>query len=147
MLNTEETFFTTVGCMDGRIHNILVKFGKEKFDAMYPDTITEAGLVGLLSLLQSPEATADGGQAKDTADKFFLDSLKKKIQISLEIHHSKGIIVHGHEECAGNQIDDEQHKKNVLKAANLVRSMINNSVPVISVFVVRANHGWTIQEL
>lgn len=134
MLHTEETFFTTVGCIDGRVQNILVKFGKEKFDARYPDTITEAGLVGLLS--------------REHIDQHLLDSLTFKIvDVSLGRHHSKGIVVHGHEDCAGNPVDDEYHKKDIVKAAKVVQSMVHSSVPVIPVFVVRTNHGWTIQEL
>lgn len=134
MWSDEETFFTLVGCMDGRVQNILVKFGKEKFNARYPDTITEAGLVGQL--------------AKEQPDKHLLDSLKFKIlDVSLGKHHSKGIVVHGHQECAGNPVTDEQHKKDVLKAAGVIRSVVNNSVPVTAVFVTQVSHGWTAIEL
>lgn len=54
MSNDGETFFITVGCMDGRIQAPIAAFGKEKFGAEFPDTITEAGLVSLLSGESNP---------------------------------------------------------------------------------------------
>lgn len=45
----EEIFFTIVGCMDGRCQEAVAAFGRETFHAQFPDTITEAGLVGLLA--------------------------------------------------------------------------------------------------
>lgn len=44
-----QAFFTSVGCMDGRSQRAVATWGREKFDAEYADTITEAGLVGLLA--------------------------------------------------------------------------------------------------
>ena len=51
--------------------------------------ITEAGLVGQIAHATNPT---------------LVESIKKKLLISLEKHHSKGIIVHGHQECAGNPV-------------------------------------------
>ena len=95
MSNIGETFFTVVGCMDGRVQTPVAKFGQEKFEARFPDTITEAGIVGLIS--KSPDTK-------------FVKNLKLKLLVSLEKHHSKGIVVDGHRECAGNPVNDEQHK-------------------------------------
>lgn len=128
-----ETFFTSVGCMDGRVQEPILHFGQQKFGVKYADTITEAGLVGLL--------------AQKNADPVLLDSIKKKILISIEKHHSKGIIVHGHQECAGNPVDDKQHKKDVLKAAKTIGALISNDTQIIPVFVVRSEHGWTAERL
>lgn len=102
MMQASETFFTSVGCMDGRVQEVVAGFGRQKFGAKYPDTITEAGLVGLLS--------------EDSIDERLINSLKKKLLISLEKHHSKGIIVHGHQECAASDaVEDERHKDNIRK--------------------------------
>lgn len=134
MSQTGETFFTSVGCMDGRVQEPVLTFGKEKFGVKYADTITEAGLVGLL--------------AKNNLGRTLLDSLKKKILISLEKHHSKAIVIHGHQECAGNPVDDEQHKKDTLKAAKTIGALISGSTQIIPVFVKRSEHGWeTVEEL
>lgn len=143
MSQAKETFFTSVGCMDGRVQEPVLAFGQKKFGVEYADTITEAGLVGLL--------------AKNDVDPILLDSIKKKILISLEKHHSRGIVVHGHEECAGNPVDDEQHKKDTLKSAEVTAALIQKDIPIIPVFVRRSSSarrrspegdsGWIVEEL
>ena len=127
-----ETFFTTIGCMDGRCQDVVAEFGRQKFDGRYPDTITEAGLVGILS--------------KQNVDNNLIKSLKKKILISLEKHHSKGIIVHGHQECAGNPVEDKRHRGDVRKSVEKIKSLINSSVPVVGVFVKRSKDDLSIWE-
>ncbi len=133
MSQANETFFTSVGCMDGRVQEPILAFGQQKFGVKYADTITEAGLVGLL--------------AQDNIDPVLLDSIKKKILISLEKHHSKGIVVHGHQECAGNPVEDEQHKKDVLKAAKTIGALTSNNTHIISIFVERSDNGWVAREI
>lgn len=131
MSDLNETFFTSIGCMDGRVQAPIANYGKQKYQVLFPDTITEAGLVGILANNPSSE---------------FLESLKKKILISVEKHHSKGIIVHGHEECAGNPVEDNIHKENVINAVKIIGSMVPG-VEVTPVFVVKENNNWIAQEL
>lgn len=133
MSKAGETFFTTVGCMDGRVQEPVAKFGRGRFAAEYPDTITEAGLVGLL--------------ARGSGDQSLVDSIKNKINISLEKHHSKGIIVHGHQECAGNPVDDNRHKDDTRRSLEIIKSFVSPSVPVVGVFVKRETNGWEIEEI
>lgn len=131
-----ETFFTSVGCMDGRVQEPVLAFGQKKFGVRYADTITEAGLIGLL--------------ARGEVDPVLLDSIKKKILISFEKHHSKGIVIHGHQECAGHPVEDGQHKKDTLKTAGVIKSFVPSEAPVIPVFVKRdpsSNSGWAVEEL
>ena len=131
-----ETFFTTVGCMDGRAQEVVAEFGRRRFGALFPDTITEAGLVGSL--------------AKDSPDQSLIDSIKNKLNISLEKHHSKGVIVQGHQECAGNPVEDEKHKDDIRKSVQLIKSLINSSIPVMGVFVKRPSQHpskWEIEEV
>lgn len=150
MSKPDEIFFTTVGCMDGRVQEVVAEFGQKKFDARFPDTITEAGLVGQLARLQLP-SQSDGGQAKEESDQGLLDSIKNKLAISLEKHHSRGIIVHGHQECAASDaVEDEKHKEDIRKSVKVIKSIINSSVPVVGVFVKRSindSRVWEIEEL
>ncbi len=132
MSKQDETFFTRVGCMDGRVQTPIRIFGNNKFNAEYPDTITEAGKVGLL--VNSPS-------------KGFLNNLKKKLNVSIKIHHSKGIVLHGHQECAGHPVSDIQHKKDVLKAIAVIKSMVPKNIPVVPVFVKRRYGKWVVEEL
>jgi len=136
MSQQNETFFTTIGCMDGRVQEVAAEFGRKKFSAIYPDTITEAGLVGKLT-----EGSPDQG---------LIDSIKNKLDISLEKHHSKGIVVHGHQECAGNPVEDEKHRDDIRKSVQIIKSLTNSLVPVLGVFVKRASQDsskWEAEEV
>jgi len=132
MSKADETFFTTVGCMDGRVQEVVAEFGRRRFGTQYPDTITEAGLVGKLT--------------KDSLDQALIDSIKNKLDISLEKHHSKGIIVHGHQECAGNPVADERQRDDIRKSVYKIKSLVSSSVPVIGVFVKRSQKDPQIWE-
>src|SRR3989339_1031913 len=120
MSDTSETFFTSIGCMDGRVQNPVANLGRERFEALFADAITEAGIVGIL--------------AKNTDSKL-LESIKKKLLISLEKHHSKGVIVHGHTDCAGNPVPDEKHREDVLKATEIIRQFVPEGIEVVPAFV------------
>lgn len=136
MSQQTETFFTVIGCMDGRCQDAVARFGRERFDAQYPDTITEPGMVGVLA----------SGSKKE-----FLDHLRKEIEISLTKHNSKGIIVDGHAECAADPVDGESHRDHVRKAVEIIRSFVDTSVtPVIGVFVKRQESHpstWEVEQL
>lgn len=137
MSHAGETFFTVVGCMDGRVQDVVAAFGREKFGAKFPDTITEAGLVGQL--------------AKETPDQVLLDGLKFKIvAVSLSKHQTKGVVVNGHAECAGNPVEDEKHKEDIQKSVFLIQKMVGAAVPVLGVFVKRNAADpsqWKVEEL
>ncbi len=131
MSDLGETFFTSVGCMDGRLQDPIAIYGRDKFGVLYADTITEAGLVGLLSNSPSQE---------------LLESIKKKVLISVEKHHSKGIIVHGHQECAGNPVEDNRHRGETKKAAEIIGDFVQG-VEVTPVFVIKENANWIVEEI
>lgn len=132
MLQAEETFFTRVGCMDGRIQVPLRIYGQKVTGAEYPDTISDPGAAGILAGNPSQE---------------FLARLKSELDISLGKHHSRGIIVHGHQDCAGHPVDDETHKEDVRKSVEIIRKLTNNEVPVYGVFVKRDGPDWIVEEV
>lgn len=131
-----DTFFTAVGCMDGRVQDPVAWFGKRKFSVKYPDSITEAGLVGLL--------------AKGFIDPQFEQNMRFKIvEVSIGMHHSEGIIVHGHQECAGNPVEDEHHIEDIRKAVRRIQGWLSadNQIPVVGVFVKRNLNTWVAEEI
>ena len=128
-MSLDETFFTRVGCMDGRVQIPTRKFGQKLFNAEYPDSINDAGIVGILAHNPSPE---------------FLNDFKKKLDISLNHHHSKGILVYGHEDCAGNPVDEETHKKDILDSVELIKKL-KPGIKVIPAFVRRFGKGWKVE--
>lgn len=128
MSQNGETFFTTIGCMDGRVQVPVSKFGRDQFDANFPDTITEAGLVGKL--------------ANEPISNELIESIRfKLVDVSIGKHSSKGIVVHGHQECAGNPVSENQHISDIVKTCKKIKSMVKN-VSVVGVFVYRTKNGW-----
>ncbi len=134
MSSIHDTFATAIGCMDGRVQEPIMQFAQQKFGVQYVDTITEAGIVGIL--------------AKEHIDNSLLEALNFKIiRVSLEKHHSKGIIVHGHQECAGNPVRDEKQKDDIKNSVKLIGNMVGKKVQVIGVFVYRDKDIWETEEL
>lgn len=136
MAHSDETFFTSVGCMDGRVQKVIADYGREKFGVDFPDTITEAGLVGLLS--------------KEKVDPSLLNLIRfKVVDVSIGKHHAKGVIVHGHAECAGNPVDNEQQKDDIRRSVVQLKTLVG-SVPVLGVFVHRDSKDkkkWIAEEV
>ncbi len=117
-----ETFFTSIGCMDGRVQHAVNSFASLVFGAEYPDTITKAGFDGLF--------------AHDELDQSEYESVLKMLMVSVEKHKSVGIIVHGHEHCAGNPVDHEQHKKDIKKSVAKIKKMLDKKkIDVKGVYV------------
>lgn len=132
MAKIDETFFTIVGCMDGRVQQPLSDFGRKKFNAQFGDTITEAGEVGILANILTDELRYD---------------LRTKIDVSVHKHKSKGILVSGHAECAGHSVDDGEHIEDVRKSVAIIQDMAGPYVPVVGVFVTRFDNGWELEEV
>lgn len=131
-MQAEETFFTRVGCTDGRVQIPIRIYGQKVTGAKYPDTISDPGAAGIIA----------GNPSKE-----FLNRLLNELNISLEKHHSKGVIVHGHQDCAGHPVDDETHKRDIKKSVEIVGKLIRNRVPVYGVFVKRGKDRWVVEEL
>ncbi|CAN5199586.1 hypothetical protein BH09PAT1_BH09PAT1_5740 [soil metagenome] len=133
MKAVHETFFTAVGCMDGRVQDLVARYGREKFAVMYGDAITDAGLVGLL--------------AQRASDKDFMESFLKRLFISIDQHQSRGIVLHAHENCAGNPVSNDLQKEQVRCTVELISSLVTPT-SVVGIFIYRdqKNQGkWSIE--
>lgn len=117
MSQTNETFFTSVGCMDGRVQTAVNGYASLVFGAEFPDTVTKAGFDGLF--------------AHDELDPNEYSSVEKMIFVSVDKHKSYGVIVHGHEGCAGNPVDVAQHKKDIKKSVLKVKQMLKGKKIVV----------------
>ncbi|MCK4739473.1 MAG: hypothetical protein KAT46_05955 [Deltaproteobacteria bacterium] len=117
-------FGTAVLCMDGRAHETTVNFVKDNFNVKYVDIITEAG--------------ADVIVAKFSDNEPVIKGLKTKLEISIHKHHSKVITIAGHADCAGNPIDEENHRKDILAAVDRIKSWY----PEILVIGVWVGNDW-----
>ena len=80
-------FCTVVNCMDGRVQLPVIRYLQDRFNVEYVDSVTEPGPNLLLA-----ERTHED----------MVQSILRRIRISVEKHSSVAIALAGHHECAGN---------------------------------------------
>lgn len=120
-------FATLINCMDGRVQESVVSWLKNRFQVDYVDVITEPGPDKIL-LEMKPMKLAD---------------IKKKIDISINKHHSKVIAIAGHYDCAGNPVSQEEHLIQIKKCVDLIKSW-NLGVAALGLWV---NEKWEVEKV
>ena len=100
-------FATAINCMDGRTQGPVSEYMRNNFGVDYTDMITEPGPNKILS------------EAKDLD---IIESLKKKVEISVKSHGSEVIVIAAHHDCLGNAQSDDVQKEQLHKAAGVVAS-------------------------
>ena len=98
-------FATVINCMDGRVQAPVVKWIISKFAADFVDVVTEPGPNKILS------------ENKDIA---LIESIKKRVGISVDKHHSTIVVIVGHFDCAGNPVNEEIQKTQILDAIKVI---------------------------
>ena len=99
-------FAAAINCMDGRVQEPIINYMKAHYKVDYVDMITEPGPNKILS---------------DKKDNNILESIKKRVEISVKKHHSQVIAVVGHYDCAGNPASDNEQKAHLLSAINYIK--------------------------
>ena len=102
----EGTFATAINCMDGRVQTPVADWVKIHQHVQYVDMVTEAGVDGMM---------ARGSQAE-------LESVKRRVLVSVNAHHSRFIVIAGHQGCAGNPVSDAEHLADIKGAIQVVSS-------------------------
>jgi hypothetical protein len=114
--------------MDGRVQIPVIEWMKKHYGLDYLDTITEPGPESVLS---------------QNSDNLTIQSIKKKIEISVSRHDSKLIAVIGHMDCAGNPADSGKKQEQILKAVKTVQSW-DHGIRVIGLFI---NEDWEVSQI
>lgn len=124
---TGKTFGTAVNCMDGRVQDPVSAWLRKNRGVDYVDAVTEAGINGVLA--------ADLPRVHER--------IRRKVEISIQKHGSKHIVVAGHHDCAGNPVSREEHEAQLRKAVELVKGW-KFDAEVISLWV---NENWEVEVL
>ena len=95
------SFCTAINCMDGRAQIPVIEFLQQRFGVDYVDSITEPGPNKILA---------------EQTDSQRLDSIFQRLQISLRHHHSVGLAVVGHADCAGNPATEQEQAAHTRRA-------------------------------
>lgn len=118
-------FGTALNCIDGRTQLPVIEWLKNNYFLEYVDLITEPGMDRFLSQ----------GEASQ------VESLKSKVEVSLKAHGSELIAVVGHPDCAGNPVPEEEHRKQIRRAVEVIRSW-GYPVQVLGLWV---NEQWGVE--
>jgi hypothetical protein len=121
-------FCTAVSCVDGRVQLPVIEYLKKRLNVDYVDTVTEPG----------PNAILAAG-----TDASAVESIRRRVHISVEHHRSVGIAVVGHHDCAGNPAGPERQREQTLAAVRYLQGQFAG-VPVIGLWV---NNAWEVSEI
>ena len=102
-----KNFATLLNCMDGRTQLPAINWIRNNFNVEYVDIISEPGIDKVLFL----------------KDKAFLKDLDKKMDISLNAHGSNTVFIAGHYDCAGNDVDKDEHIKHIKSSVKLLKNL------------------------
>ncbi len=121
-------FATAINCMDGRVQMPVTEYIKNKYEVDYVDMITLPGPNKVLA---------------ESKDKSTLESIKRCIEISLNLHSSKLIAICGHFDCAGNPANQESQIKQILDAIKVTKLWF----PDVRVTGLWVNQSWKVEEV
>lgn len=121
-------FATAINCMDGRTQLPVIQWMKKKFKVDFVDTITEPGPVKILA---------------EKKDKNILDSIKRRLEISVKKHNSKIVAIVAHFDCAGNPVEKET-QMNQLKEAKKTLISWGMKIKIILLWV---DEKWKVNEV
>ncbi|MBI2578370.1 MAG: hypothetical protein HYW26_01520 [Candidatus Aenigmarchaeota archaeon] len=118
-------FATAINCIDGRCQVPVSAWMKEHFGIDYVDRITEPG----------PDKVLSGGSAEN------IESIKRKVMVSVNAHKSRVIAIAAHHDCAGNPVSMEDHWEQLRKCVVIVKSW-KLPVKVVGLWV---NEEWNVE--
>ncbi|OEG00147.1 hypothetical protein BHF71_05965 [Vulcanibacillus modesticaldus] len=121
-------FVTVINCMDGRVQKPVIGYLSAKFSADFVDMITEPGPNKILA---------------ENKDHTIIQSIKRRIKISVDNHKSKHIAIVGHYDCAGNPVDEKIHIQQIREAIKVIQSW-DLDVNVIGLWI---NQDWQVEEV
>lgn len=124
----KKTFVTTINCMDGRIQMPVNNYMRQRFNAEYVDTVTEAGPNRILALEEPIE---------------LLESIRLRCQLSIELHDSTVIAIVGHVDCGGNRAEDETQKDHIRVSIKKLKKWFTKT-KIIGLWL---DETWTVQEI
>ncbi|MDC7223726.1 MAG: hypothetical protein PQJ60_08305 [Spirochaetales bacterium] len=124
-------FCTVINCMDGRTQLPVIHFALNRFQAKYADSLTEAGPNRILA---------------EEAPQELIRSLMNRLDISLKNHGSEGIVIAGHQDCAGNPTSDRMQQEQLLKAAQVLARHFPQT-EIVPVWVELKEGEWRASEL
>ena len=114
--------------MDGRVQLPVIRYLQGRFNVEHVDSITEPGPNLIL--------------AKRT-DEDLVQSILRRINISMERHSSVAIALAGHYECAGNPASQKEQKQHLVAGIDFL-SLQYRDIQIIGLWV---DENWKVHEI
>ena len=121
-------FCTVINCVDGRVQLPVIRYLQKRFSVDYVDSITEAGPNLILF------------ENKNTRS---IQAIFDKLEISLNKHHSLGVAIVGHHDCAGNPAPQDIQIGHIRLAIQLIRQKYED-IEIIGLWV---DENWEVNEI
>ncbi|UCE60737.1 MAG: hypothetical protein JSU63_03095 [Phycisphaerales bacterium] len=102
----KRTFATAINCMDGRVQEPVLRWMKQQLEVDHVDMITEPG----------PDKMMTAGPLET------LESIKRRVTISVNAHGSRVVAIFAHADCAGFPASKEEHLIALCKCVDVVKS-------------------------
>ena len=122
------SFGTAINCMDGRVQEPIIDWMKDHYHVDYVDMITEAGPIKYLA---------------DEQSSTIVESIKKRVEISIQKHGSSVVAVIGHYDCAGNPTADKTQLTQIKTSVNTIRNW-GISATIIGLWI---DENWAVHQL
>ena len=122
------SFCTVVNCMDGRCQLPVIEYLRQRFNAEYVDSITEPGPNLILA---------------EQTDNILVQSILRRVRISVDKHSSIGIAIVGHYDCAGNPAGEEEQSQHIIATVKFLSSQY----PQIQIIGLWLDEEWKIHEI
>lgn len=121
-------FVTAINCMDGRVQLPVITWMVQQFEADCVDMITEPGPIKILAE-NKPDA--------------LIESLRKRVEMSVKKHGSTCLAIIGHFDCAGNPVEKETQIDQIYASLKTIHSW-GFAIPVIGLWV---DEQWTVHRI
>ena len=121
------TFATAINCMDGRVQEPVVRWMKQQLKVDYVDMITEPG----------PDKIMTSGPLET------IESIKRRVTISVNAHGSRVVAVFAHDDCAGYPASKKEHLSALSKCVDLVKSWMF-PVRILGLWI---NPDWQVEQI
>ncbi|MCK4905317.1 hypothetical protein KAS42_03640 [bacterium] len=121
-------FATAINCVDGRTQIPVIEWMKKEYGVDYVDMITEPGVNKLLA---------------ENIDTITIESIRRKITVSINKHNSKIIAIIGHYDCVGNPVGKNTQLKQILSAIETVQPW-DLGVQVIGIWL---DENWQVYKV
>jgi len=116
-------FAAAINCIDGRVQKPIIEFAIKRFGVDYVDIITEPG----------PDKVLSENKSMD-----IIESIKRRVLLSIERNSSKNIIIAGHHDCKANPVEEKVHYRQIKESVDKIKEW-NLEVDVYGVWV---GKGW-----